>query len=121
MNIVDRWNSAITFLTSDWTIKTSISILPKYLTGIDYLSTSLILNSKMNSIRLQVNMYHMLMESNRKMNQPTHPNCLTHISTWKLASPGDWIDNYVMPRLIVVQLIDMGYQLELKTLNQPMI
>ena len=35
MNIVDRWNSPIAWLTSDWTLKIQISILPQYLIGID--------------------------------------------------------------------------------------
>ena len=33
----------------------------------------------------------------------------------ELASPGDWMKNYIMTRLSVVQLIDIGYQLETDT------
>ena len=121
MNIVNICNSPIPFLTSDWTIQMSISILHQNLIGIGYLLTRMILNLTMNYISLQVMMPHMLMRSNQKRNQPTHPKCLTRILTCKLSSPGEWAYNYIMSRLSVMQFIDMGYQLKLKPIIQSLI
>ena len=59
-------------------------------------------------------MSYMLMSGNRNRKQPTHPNFFYHILTWKLASPGDWMENDIIPNLSVVQLIELVYQLELR-------